>query len=249
MKIDSMRIRIVALIAICFCVVFSKAWAEDPPLRILAVHYPPYEFENPVDGLKGFDVEVVEEAFMRIGKIAQVEFLPWSRAVEIVFAGQALGLLSCAKNVARDPYIYYSDPISFSSAGYFYRKDMPEPGYNSLEELRGKKVTAVLDYSTQKELEQLNIDHFSARSNKLALNLLVGKRVDFYYGSREANEFIAKQAGVFDQVKFHLLNKNDFHLCFGKKWPRVEDLVSKFNNALSQMKADGSYKEIHDKYR
>ncbi|OMH31701.1 ABC transporter substrate-binding protein [Motiliproteus sp. MSK22-1] len=248
MGIDSTLVRMSGMVLMCFCLMFSSAWAEDQPLRILAVHYPPYEFENPVDGLKGFDVEVVEEAFMRLGKTARVEFLPWARAVEIVFSGQALGLLSCARNVARDPHLYYSDPISSSSAGYFFRRNMPDPGFKSLEELRGEKITSVLDYSTQQELEQLDIDHFAVRSNKLALNLLVGKRVDFYYGSKEANEFIAKQVGILDQVQFRPLRTNEFHLCFGKKWPRVEELMSKFNSALAQMKADGSYQMIHDRY-
>jgi len=223
--------------------------ADELPLRILAVHYPPYEFDPPSNGLKGFDVEVVETIFQTMGNPAEVEFLPWQRALETAYAGKAMGLLTCSRNESRDAHLYFSDAISFGTDGYFVRNNYPDPNFESIEAFRGQKVAAVRGYTQQSQLESLNIDHTLVRTDEIALNVLIGKRVDFYYSVKESNVFIANQLGLSDKIKFHPLKAKNFHLCFSKKWPKSKELLTKFNDGLAQLKADGSYKQIHDKYR
>ena len=224
-------------------------WADEQPLRILAVHYPPYEFDPPSNGLKGFDVEVVETTFQRMDNPAEVEFLPWPRAVEMTYAGKVMGLLTCARDESRYAHLYYSDAISVGTAGYFFRNNYPDPNFESIEALRGQKIVAVRGYTSQLQLESLNINHTLVRTDEIALNVLIGERIDFYYSSKEANEFIANQLGVTEKIKFHPLKSKNYHLCFSKKWQKSQELLTKFNDALAKLKADGSYKQIHDKYR
>ena len=225
------------------------AWGDEQVLKILAVHFLPYGFETPLNGLKGFDVEVIEAVFQGLAKQIKIEFLPWPRAVEIAYAGDATALLTCARIRSRDAHIYYSDAISFGTDGYFLRKDYVDPGFNSLKELRGQKIAAVRGYSTLENLVNLNIAHIAVRTDELALNVLHGKRVDIYYGPKEGNEFIAAQLGISNKIKFHPFKSKTYHLCFSKKWPGSEELVIEFNEGLSQLRADGIYQRIHDKYR
>jgi len=243
------HIELAAIIVIFACLMSPSVWADEQPLKILAVHFPPYEFESPVNGLKGFDVEVVETVFQRMGAPAKVEFLPWIRAVEIVYAGQAMALLSCGHTKGRDVHVFYSDVISTATHGYFQRKEDPDLNYHSLVELQGQKIAAVRGYTVQKKLEELDIEHIKSRNDKLALNILIGKRVDIYYGTKESNEFIANQMGIAKEIKFHPFNTKSYHMCFSKKWPGSKELLAKFNDGLAQLKADGDYKKIHDKYR
>ena len=227
----------------------TTAHSDDVALRIFAVHFPPYEFEAPEEGLKGFDVEVVEALFLRLGKPVKIEFMPWTRAVKTVFDGQAMALLSCARRAEREPYVYFSSPISLATTGYFQRIEDLDPGYQTLEGLRGQKVVAVRGYSTQESLTELSIEHLAVRSNKLALNILSSARADYLYGYKEGNQFIAKQLGLSDKLRFHPLSSENYHLCFSKFWPQAEALLEAFNQQLKQLKSDGSYDAIHDKYR
>ncbi|WP_419902661.1 transporter substrate-binding domain-containing protein [Kiloniella sp.] len=237
------------LFVVWACLAPLTARAEEQFLRILAVHWPPYEFETPVNGLRGYDVEVVDEVFRRMGLKVKVEFMPWTRAVALVFTGQAMALLSCGKKKDRDAHLYYSDTLSVSSEGYFMRKEDTGPKFESLVELRGQRITAVRGYVTQKDLVTLGIKHITVNTDESALKALINKRVDIYYASKENNEFIAKQLGFSDKLEFQLFRQITDHLCFSKKWPGSKDMLARFNIGLSELKADGTYKKIHDKYR
>lgn len=80
------------VIAFYFLLVFlpfahaQKSIPEE--VLIVATNYPPYEMENPEKGLKGFDVEVAEEAFNRAGIRTRIEFYPWARALEMSEEGK-----------------------------------------------------------------------------------------------------------------------------------------------------------------
>ncbi|WP_419904241.1 substrate-binding periplasmic protein [Kiloniella sp.] len=200
MKILAGNLYIKVILILFGCFISLTARGDEKPLKLLAVDFPPYEFETPVNGLKGFDVEVVEEVFRRIGKSIEVEFLPWSRAVKMVYAGKEKALLTCGHNTERDKNLYFSDPISVGTHGYFIRTDYPGPELKSLEELRGLNVAAVQGYSTQKALEELGIEHAIVRTDTIALNILLAKRIDFYYAAIEGNLFIANQMDITDEV-------------------------------------------------
>ncbi len=228
----------------------TLASAETLSLKILSVHFPPYEFENAVDGLRGSDIEVVEAAFQQVGIKPVFEFLPWVRAVELVYAGEAFALLTCAKNKKRESHLYFTDVISSGTRGYFYRAEETNPGFNSLAELKNQKVTAVRGYATQMSLEEAGVEHIAARSDKIALNLLHGGRVDFFYGIKEADFFIAKQLDLSQHIRFHPIGEaREYKLCISQKWPGAKELLAKFNRGLAVIKSDGTYQAIQQKYR
>ena len=63
--------------------------------RITACDYPLYGFEHPDGDKRGFDVEVVEEAFQQMGLTAVFEFYPWARALQMTKDGEVTALLYC----------------------------------------------------------------------------------------------------------------------------------------------------------
>ena len=80
----------------------DEAVAADKRVLIVATDYPPYEFEKPDGYSKGFDVEVVQEAFLLAGYAASVEIYPWPRCLDMVRQGLATAALTCAKNPERE---------------------------------------------------------------------------------------------------------------------------------------------------
>ena len=61
---NSLLPALTAALLLLVCPGPATAFVESP-VRILAMHYPPFEMSEPVEGLRGFDHEVVEEVFRR----------------------------------------------------------------------------------------------------------------------------------------------------------------------------------------
>ena len=218
-------------------------------LSIGAVHYPPYEMKEPVQGLRGFDYEVALAALSLGGYQSDVDFFPWKRVVQFAKMGKVVGMLSCSFRKEREEYIIYSDPISESVTGFYVRKDFSGPKPIVLEDVRKQRVGSVAGYGSIKELESKEFEPVAAGNPKLAVLMLVRKRFDYLYLGQQATDFIIKDLGVSDQLDFYPISRKNFYLCFSKKHEGIESIVEAFNAALFVLKSNGTYQAIHDKYK
>jgi len=216
---------------------------------ILAVHYPPYEMSEPVDGLHGFDHEVVIEAFRRTGVEAQVVYVPWTRAVSDTTNGLSPALLSCARNAERTRVYLFSDPISQDTYGLYYRKDYKPPDILKLEDVIGQSVASVSGYASLAKLQEIGADPIEVRSEAAGFQMLALGRFDFLYSGRQATDFQIMQHGMTGQFGFVETENWEYHLCFSKKHPQTSELLPLFNKGLAEIRADGTYQEIHARYR
>ena len=239
--------RIFPLLVFMTAISTTVARGQDR-LEILAIHFPPFAFEVPKDGLKGFDVEVVEEVFKRMGTPAKVVFRPWSRAKRLVFIGGKFALLSCSQRKDQDAFLLYSAPISRGTLGYFYHRDYKGGLPVTTEGLRGHTVAVVRDYSQHRELQELGINYYPVNTDAVAVTIVAKKRVEFGYVPMEAATHAAREADIIDQVRYKIFNKKDFHFCISRKWPDAEKIMQQFNEELKKLKDDGTYAAIHGKY-
>ncbi|WP_420417326.1 substrate-binding periplasmic protein [Pacificispira sp.] len=247
------RIRSFAgMIAVVLISAMGPHAAAQETLRtipITAEDYPPYEMAEPVNGLRGFDYEVVSEAFARMGYSAEIEFLPWSRALLKVQLGQTSAALTCAYVPEREIYILYSDPISEFTSGFFVRWEYDGPAPTTLEDLRGQRTASVDSYESLGALRKAGLDPISAPNPASAVRMLMAKRFDYLYLSRESTEFVLRDLGLSGRVRFHPIDRQSFHLCFSRAYAGSETLAQDFNATLAAMRADGTYDAIHAKYR
>lgn len=218
-------------------------------IRIVTEHYPPYEMQEPHNGLRGFDYEIAIEAFQRLGYEPQIVFLPWRRALEEVRQGNAAGVLTCAHTEERESFILYSDPISSFTSGFFVRADHDGPIVTALDDVHGLSVASVSSYETLLVLEQLGLNPIEAPNTELAIRMLLQSRFDYLYLSEEATAFLVKEMGLSKQVRFHPVSTSNFHFCFSRSFDGVEDIAKAFNRVMDTIRADGTYDRIHDKYR
>ena len=233
--------------------VFALAGRSSPAsaetVVLFALDWPPYEIENPTNGLPGTDLEVEEEAFKRVGISVRYEFMPWARQFNLGKLGKVAGLTVCAYRPEREEFFLFSDTVSHGTDGFMMRRDFDGPELKTLEEARGLSVGGVTEFSSMKILQEVIPDAKGFRSDRVALLNLRKGIVDYIYVPIEASAYIAKQMGISEELKFTEIKVRDYYICFSKKWPGVEDLVAKFNKGLAEIKADGTYNTIHDKYR
>lgn len=227
---------------------FNGSALSADVITVLAVDYPPFELENPVDGLHGHDHEVVLEAFQRKGLPAEIIYMPWTRAVSDSRNGLSPGLLSCAYNDDRAQVYYFSDPISTDVYGLYYRRGFQPDSIRNFNDLRGKSVAAVAGYIGFEALAKAGVDPIDVRSDIEGLKMLKLGRFDYLYSGKPANDFHIMQLGMSEDFDFLELQGWDQHLCLSKAFPGAQDLLKVFNEGLAEIKADGTYQAIHARY-
>ncbi len=87
MKKYKFVLNIVPIIIILLTGWSASSYAETVKMAVDA-DYRPNEINPPENGLRGFDVEVVEAAFARVGITAEMNFIPWSRGKSMTKLGK-----------------------------------------------------------------------------------------------------------------------------------------------------------------
>jgi len=230
---------------------FSLVTITQAETVVLAVDadYRPNEIDPPENGLRGFDVEVVEAAFERVGIKAEMKFLPWSRGKSMTKLGKFTGLFTCAYRPEREQYFLFSDKISQATAGFWMRRQFDGLVPESMQDVRGLKTGGILENSTLKSVQDVNPDTLRFRTIKLAVQNLIKGVFDYFYQIKETTGYTIKLMGVSGELKFSPIKEKLYVVCFSKKWPGIEGLMARFNRGLAAVKADGTYDAIHDKYR
>ncbi|WP_422374054.1 substrate-binding periplasmic protein [Roseibium sp.] len=243
----------VILCLYCLMLIFGvgRSVLADPrePVTILAVNYPPFEMDVPVDGLHGFDHETVVEAFHRVGVEARIIYVPWTRAVSDTRNGLSPALLSCARNAERERDFLFSAPISQDTYGLYYRKDFKPPEIRKLEDVIGQSVASVSGYASLAKLIEIGANPVEVQSETMGFKMLALGRFDFLYSGKQSTDFQIMQLGMTDQFGFVVTENWDYHLCFSRRHPLSETLLPLFDKGLAEIRADGTYKKIHDRYR
>lgn len=224
-------------------------FANGAKIRIVTEHYPPFEMEKAVNGLRGFDYEVASEIFKRIGYTPEIVFLPWKRALREAEVGNAVGVLTCAYRKERAEYLLYSDPISTFSNGLFIRKSFDGPRPKKLEEIGDYKTASIRNYESFAALEDVGHEPIAVEDVKTGIAMLFAKRFDFLYLSKESTLFQIRESKQVKDLEFLPITAKSFHFCFSRAYQGVKKLKNAFNRELANMKASGDYDLIHKKYQ
>ncbi len=249
--ITKMAVRAAYLVQISFLWIWAaSAQAQTLPTLIVATeNYPPYEMEEAVNGFHGFDYDVAQSIFKRLGFQIDIQFLPWQRAIDSAKRGTAVGILTCAKNKEREKFITFSDPISSFTSGFYVRKNFTGTDIGHLEETVGKSVASLAGYESLKALETAGANPISVINIDRALMMLDSHRFDYLYIGKEPTAFIINQLNMNDTFRYIPLKKQHFYFCFSKAYPGSKQIAERFNRALRQLRKEGVYDRIHHQYR
>ena len=222
--------------------------AEDP-LFIVNEDYPPYEMAEPVNGLRGFDYDLVQEIFTRMGYETDIQFLPWKRALLYARISKSVGILTCAHHPDREEFLLFSNPISSFTSGFYIRNAFPGPVPRVLSDLQGQRVASVTGYESMAALEEAGLRPRGASDTAGAVRMLNAGRFDYLYLARQSTDFVIKQMGWAARFDFHPISTRDFHFCFSRKFPHVDEIAEAFNIMLAQMRRDRRIEAIQSRYR
>ena len=207
--------------------------------------YAPYTFHDKDGKLTGFDVEIAEEVAKRLGVKPEFIETKWDG----MFAGLDAKRFDMIVNQVgikadRQEKYDFSDPYIVSKAVLIVNSD--NTTITKFEDLKGKKSAQSLTSNLAKIAETngaviQQIDGFNQ-----AIDLLVSKRVDATINDSLSFLDLKKQKPdlaikVVDEEE----NAQPSGIMFNKG---NKELVDATNKALTDMKADGTYAKISDKW-
>lgn len=208
--------------------------------------YPPFEFIDDKSNVTGFDIDLVDELSKRAGfeyKILNMSFdglIPALKSGKIDIAASAMSATEDRKKA-----IDFSEPYYVTENLFIKRKDSD---INSKEILSDNKRVGV-QIGTVQELAARTIKGANIVPNEdifVAIMSLKNKKVDaVVVDSQIGYEYLKKNDDLVEFFK-EPDGSEGFALAFDKG--KQSDLIAKINAALEDMKKDGSYEKLLEKY-
>ncbi|HEM6058706.1 TPA: ABC transporter substrate-binding protein/permease [Streptococcus suis] len=228
--------------------IFTGVKADDTIDIVFDNAYAPFEFKDSDQIYKGLDVDIINEVAKRSGWTMNQSFPGFDAAVNAVQAGSADALMAGTTiTEARKKVFTFSDP-------YFDTKIViattKANTISSYKDLKGKTVGVKNGTAAQNFLDE--------NKDKYGYNVKTFDTGDLMYNSLSAG---AVDAVMDDEavIQYAIQQGQDLSIdiegeaigSFGfsvKKGSQYEYLVEDFNKALAEMKKDGTYETIMNKW-
>lgn len=230
-----------------FCLILAPGVSLAETLRLTTVNWQPFYADNLPE--KGFFSAIVREAFKRAGYEIQIEFQPWKRALESTKKGSYDGLLGVYFTEERTDFLAYSEPV-LDIKDVFVAMDKKHLDYQELEELRSLSVAAVRGSLYADELNKLGFKVIESNDDLQAFRMLGRGRVDLVLSGEKHYLHLMDTEAELKQYKdsFVILTKpyatNPLFVPIRRSKENSHIIIQAFNEALSDMKQDGSFKTI-----
>jgi polar amino acid transport system substrate-binding protein len=223
----------------------EKVKAAGEIKMAMSGQYPPFNFVDDNNQLTGFDVEIGQAVAERIG----IKAMPLSTAWDGIIAGLLANKYelicgSMAITPERLKSIDFSDPYYRSGAQLFVKKDS---AIASVADLSGRKVGVTLGTTYEKWVRE-NIADADVRTYKgvpdMILEVSYG-RIDGFITDKIVGALAIKQKEAPIALAGDLLYEEKMGIALRQNNP---ELKSAINDALADMKEDGTYKDISMKW-
>lgn len=210
--------------------------------------YAPFEFKDSDQTYKGIDVDIINKVAEIKGWDIDMSFPGFDAAVNAVQAGQADAIMAgMTKTSEREKVFTMSDTYYDTKVVIATTKANTISKY---EQLKGKKVGVKTGTAAQRFLEK-NKDKYGYTlktfdTGDLMYNSLSAGDVDAVMDDQPVIEYAINQG---QNLKISMKGEAVGSFAFVvKKGSKHEHLVTEFNEALAQMKEDGSLEEIINKW-
>lgn len=252
------------MLFLVMCVILSTADAfAGRKLLVVAEEFAPFEFEK--DGkVVGVDVDIATKIFNEMNIDFEVKILPWKRAWKRIESGKADAVFSTSRKEKRKEFLYYpKEDMWVSEYVFFTQGNMNQPvkiGYE--DALNNKSKIGVIAGNSyhdsfwkafpNKPDGSLNAMLDAATNVDLNLKKLSKKRTDLYIVDKIVGSYMVQINNLQDKITFSntVLFSKGYPMPFAKKssYPGIEDIAKTFEEKLVEIKKNGEYQKIIDKW-
>ena len=243
-----MKKKILAFLLFLFPL-FSLGYANADTIKIVSdTAYAPFEFKDTDQTYKGIDVDIINKVADIKGWNIQMSYPGFDAAVNAVQAGQADAIMAgMTKTKERENVFTMSDTYYDTKVVIATTKSNKITKY---EELSGKTVGVKNGTAAQRFLESIKDKYgFTIKTfdtGDLMNNSLSTGAVNAIMDDKPVIEYAINQG---QDLSINMDGEAVGSFAFGvKKGSKYEYLVTEFNEALAQMKKDGSLDKIIKKW-
>lgn len=212
--------------------------------------FPPYEMTTDAGGFEGIDVEVAEAIAKKLGLELVVDDMGFDAALTAVQTGQSdIAMAGITVTDERLEVMDFSDSYATGIQVIIVKEDSPIQTVDDLEnaDMIGtqKATTGYIYCSDTPENGGYGEDHVTAfDTGALAVMALVNGQVDAVVIDNEpAKAYVAENPGL--KILDTEFTVEDYAIGFAKGNDALREAV---NTAMAELKADGTFQSIVDKY-
>jgi PAS domain S-box-containing protein len=208
-------------------------------------YYPPYEFLNEKGEPDGFNVELFREIASSLDIHYELKLGSWKTIREELETGQIDAVLGMMISPQRAEKIVFGVPHSVMTHGIFTHKDKE---YFTLDELRGKEIIVQSkDLMHEFLLESGLTDKIILAGSQLeALQILAsGKHDAALIGNFQGSHIIKQYKLDNIKVRSSSIEPQKYAMAVSTG---NDELIWLLNHGLYQMKVNGTYDELYEKW-
>lgn len=223
----------------------SAVQGPSLPLRILAEESPPFSYTTADGRISGLMVDIVREIQGRVGDQSEIRIVPWARGLLLLESRDPVLLFAMGRTAVREPLYQWIGPIYQNSYSLY---SLSDAGFqlHSLEDARQATAIGVYRGDIRDQiLSGLGFENLSRLEDPGSLvRLLLAGQVPLIASSPLAIDAILARAGQPpDRVRLQL-SFGQAKLYIAASLATPADLVGQWNQALAEMRADGSLLQL-----
>ncbi len=206
---------------------------------------------------KGFFCELVTAAFNEAGYEAEYEFHAWERAELMAEDGDVFAAIPYSYTESRAEIFLFSDEVAIAGSKFFYKTGGNVDGagidYKSLDDVQDFKIGGIQGYFYQEAFDAHGgLDVEWVANEESAVRMLQEGRVDLVLSNEIMmwaliGNLYPDNIGEFETIE-NYYSKDELYVMASKTYPDSEQLLADFNAGLNQIRADGTYDRILEKY-
>ena len=220
-------------------------------ISMLTVEWAPhYGSSLPENGLT---TALVKAAFKAGGHSSEVNFVPWTRALKDVKQGNADVVMGAYHNKKREIDYYFSDPIYFLDTGLISRPGLNKNSYSSLRDLSPYSIGVSRGWANSEEFDAADYLNKEVASNPvLNIRKLFRGRIDMVVMNFDLFRYEAKKEGFcIADIEFMdpPLETHGLYIMASRKISDYQAVIDDFNRGLDEIRKNGSFQRIVDRFR
>jgi polar amino acid transport system substrate-binding protein len=220
--------------------------AQARPIEMNTVPWAP--FYGPDLKGQGFITAVTRAAFEEAGHNAQIEFMPWARAMLETKQGDRDLLMGAYYSAERADTYAFSDVIYETKVGLVALRDLGVERFDSLRDLTDYTIGYGRGWATTEEFDNADyLDKEAAKNNVLNVRKLYEGRIDMIAMNFDRFRQIAAEQGFdLDKAVFlePALKESGLYVMVSRALANPQAIVEDFNAGLAQIRSNGRYEEI-----
>ena len=233
------------IILILFILIASNILAQSESLKLSSDVWPP--FTN-VEEEKSIALDIVKEALLNINISVNYEIVNFDVVMEGISSGTFDGSAALWRDESREKHLVFSNAYLQNQLILIGRKGS-NVDVSAISELENKRIGVVENYSYGDALlGGKNNEIVYGTSDQQNLERLISKEIDYFLVDALLIQYLLKyqlnDVSEFLEIGEYPLIVKSLHMAIRKDIPGVDQIITKFNEAITVMLKDGSYNEI-----